>query len=92
MTTIEFEKTVRAWRLHPSVVVSGVTLAVAEETLKQLKAKQGQAEDLQAKLNAVVANLNASLTTAEKTRQQILYGFRATYGVDSAEYKEAAGG
>lgn len=92
MTIFEFEKTVRAWRHYPNVVVSGVTLAAAEETLQTLKLKQGNIEDAQAKLNAQIANLNLNLMNAEPTRQSILNGFRKTYGMDSAEYKAAAGG
>jgi hypothetical protein len=91
MTSVEFEKTVRAWRMHPSVVVSGATLAGAQEALKTIKMKQDEIADLQAKLNAIVASLNLNLADAEKMRQLILNGFRATYGLDSAEYKEAAG-
>jgi hypothetical protein len=87
----EIEKIARVWVDNPTFTLGEVTLQNLQAKITDAKQKREQLEDLRMQLTALTDDLNNIISILAGIRTRALSGYRAVYGPNSTQYKQAGG-
>lgn len=87
----EAEQIARVWTDNPAFALSGVTLAQFQTMISELRAQQGETEDLRTRLTAALNETNTKSQAVTEIATRARTGIRGYFGPDSTQYEQAGG-
>ena len=85
----EGDQIAHVWEANPAFSLGDATLAGLRQDLDDLRGLQGQSDALHMQLTQVVNDMGVKRQAINKVVVRARSGFRAVYGSDSAQYKQA---
>lgn len=85
------ELLINAWKSHPGFTLATIQRSDLEEDVTAIEADNAEIESLRSQLTLRIDQRDNKVKALSNKNTRVRSGFRANYGPDSAEYKQAGG-
>jgi hypothetical protein len=85
------ELLINAWKSHPTFTLGTIERSDMEDDVSEIRADTAQIESLRSQLTLLLEKRDQKTKRLSDKNTRVRSGFRAHFGPDSAEYKQAGG-